>query len=136
MHELPVLSTSEASGGCCGGGSELLTLEWHQIDRKACIIRLEPGTTKNREGRVFAYGVLDEVKAAIEGLWARHEAIEKRGIIAPLVFCRLKGQAVKTFWKRWKTAAAAAGCPGRIPHDFRRTRQEPRQCLPWGWRDG
>ena len=28
---------------------------------------------------------------------------------------------MKTFWKRWKTACIAAGCPGRIPHDFRRT---------------
>jgi integrase len=28
---------------------------------------------------------------------------------------------VVTFWKRWKTACTAAGCPGRIPHDFRRT---------------
>jgi len=37
------------------------------------------------------------------------------------VLCRRRGQAVKTFWKRWKTACVAAGCPGRIPHDFRRT---------------
>jgi len=37
------------------------------------------------------------------------------------VFCRRQGQYIKTFWKRRKTAAAAAGCPGRIPHDFRRT---------------
>lgn len=38
-----------------------------------------------------------------------------------LVFCRLRGQAIRTFWKRWRTAVKAAGCPGRIPHDFRRT---------------
>jgi integrase len=63
--------------------SEILTLEWHQIDRQACIIRLEPGTTKNRDGRIFTYGVLDEVKAAVDGLWARREALEKRGIILP-----------------------------------------------------
>jgi hypothetical protein len=37
------------------------------------------------------------------------------------VFCRRKGQAIKTFWKRWKTATEGAGCPGRVPHDFRRT---------------
>jgi hypothetical protein len=28
---------------------------------------------------------------------------------------------IKAFTKAWKTACAAAGCPGRIPHDFRRT---------------
>ena len=38
--------------------SEILTLEWRQIDRKAGVIRLEPGTTKNREGRMFKYGEL------------------------------------------------------------------------------
>ena len=84
--------------------SEILTLEWRQIDREACVIRLEPGTTKNRDGRMFKYAELDEVKAAVDGLWARHEALERDGIMTPLVFCRRKGQAIRTFWKRWKTA--------------------------------
>jgi hypothetical protein len=35
--------------------SELLPLEGRQVDRAAGVIRLEPGTTKNREGRVFTY---------------------------------------------------------------------------------
>ncbi len=59
--------------------------------------------------------------AVIDVLWARHQTLEREGTITPLVFCRRRGQAVKTFWKRWKTASEAAGCPGRIPHDFRRT---------------
>jgi integrase len=101
--------------------SELLTLEWHQVDRAAGVLRLDPGTTKNRDGRVFKYGALDELVAAVEGLWARHEALAAQGILTPLVFCRRKGQRIRTFWKRWKTACEAAGCPGRIPHDFRRT---------------
>jgi integrase len=101
--------------------SEILKLEWHQIDRRAGVIRLEPGTTKNRQGRTFTYAELDEVKAVIDGLWARHEALERQGTITPLVFCRRKGQAIRTFWKRWKTATEGAGCPGRVPHDFRRT---------------
>jgi len=33
--------------------SEILTLQWRQVDRKAGVVRLEPGTTKNRTGRVF-----------------------------------------------------------------------------------
>ena len=82
---------------------------------------LEPGTTKNRDGRMFKYAELDEVRAAIEGLWTRHEALEATGILTPLVFCRRQGQAIRTFWKRWTTACEGAGCPGRIPHDFRRT---------------
>jgi hypothetical protein len=101
--------------------SELLALQWHQIDRAAGVLRLEPNTTKNREGRTFKYAEIEELRASIEGLWGRHQALERRGILTPLVFCRLKGQPVLTFHKRWKTACAAAGCPGRIPHDFRRT---------------
>jgi integrase len=33
--------------------SEVLPLEWRQIDFTAGTVRLDPGTTKNREGRVF-----------------------------------------------------------------------------------
>lgn len=101
--------------------SEILTLEWRQIDRAAGVIRLEPGTTKNRDGRLFKYAELDELQAAVDGLWARHEALDASGLLTPLVFCRCRGQAVRAFSKRWKTACVAAGCPGRILHDFRRT---------------
>ncbi len=41
--------------------SEILTLEWHQIDRAAGVIRLDPGTTKNDGGRTFKYAALDEL---------------------------------------------------------------------------
>ena len=101
--------------------SEILTLQWHQIDRTAGVIRLEPGTTKNREGRTFQYRELVEVDAAIEALWTRHEALTAKGIIAPHVFCRGGGQPIKSFYTRWDQACTAAGCPGRIPHDMRRT---------------
>lgn len=33
--------------------SEVLTLEWRQVDFVVGEIRLEPGTTKNKEGRTF-----------------------------------------------------------------------------------
>ncbi len=33
--------------------SEILPLQWRQVDFKAATIRLEPGTTKNSEGRTF-----------------------------------------------------------------------------------
>jgi integrase len=101
--------------------SELLTLEWRQIDRLAAVIRLEPGTTKNRDGRVFKYAELSEVVATIEGLWQRHEALERRGVIVPYVFCRDSGERIQSFYKRWNRACRLAGCPGRRPHDFRRT---------------
>lgn len=31
--------------------SEILPLEWRQVDWKGCVVRLDPGTTKNGEGR-------------------------------------------------------------------------------------
>ena len=49
---------------------KVLTLEWHQVDRKACVIRLEPGTTKNRDGRMFPDGELTEVREATRKLQA------------------------------------------------------------------
>jgi len=101
--------------------SEILKLEWHQVDRAAGVIRLEPGTTKNRDGRLFKYAELDEVRETIEGLWDRHRALESDGIITPLLFCRRHGQAIQSLWKRWTAACEAAGCPGRMLHDFRRS---------------
>ena len=40
--------------------------------------------------------------------------------IVALVFHR-DGKPIKNLRKAWDTACKAAGCPGRIPHDFRRT---------------
>ena len=102
-------------------GERVLPLEWHQIDRQACVIRLEPGTTKNREGRVFQYARAARSARRDRALWARHEALAARDIISPRLFCRGGGQAIKSFYTRWDAACTAAGCPGRIPHDMRRT---------------
>jgi len=35
--------------------SEVLPLTWSQVDFKASVVRLDPGTTKNREGRSFPF---------------------------------------------------------------------------------
>jgi len=40
--------------------------------------------------------------------------------ICPLVFHR-KGKRIKSYRKAWQKACEAAGCPGRLMHDFRRT---------------
>jgi hypothetical protein len=67
------------------------------------------------------YGELTEVREAIDVLWARHEALEKEGFISPRLFCRSGGQPILSFRKRFNEACRAAGCPGRLLHDFRRT---------------
>jgi integrase len=33
--------------------SEVLTIQWRQVDLRVGEVRLDPGTTKNREGRLF-----------------------------------------------------------------------------------
>jgi integrase len=48
-------------------------------------------------------------------------ALTKKRIICPHVFQRRNGKPVKNFRKAWVAVCKASGCPGRIPHDFRRT---------------
>jgi site-specific recombinase XerD len=100
--------------------SEILPLTWAQVDRAAGIVRLEPDTTKNREGRQFPYSDLPELKAVLDAQWTAHTALKKAGTICPYVFQRA-GKRVRNFRRAWLSATEAAGCPGRIPHDFRRT---------------
>jgi integrase len=98
--------------------SEVLPLEWRHVDRKAGEARLEPGTTKNQAGRVFPF--TDALKALIDEQWRQHEALAKAGTICRYVFHR-NGKQIKTFKGAWATACEAAGYPGRIPHDLRRS---------------
>jgi len=98
---------------------EILGLTWSQIDFIAKMVRLEPGTTKNREGRMFP--LTPELQALLDAQRARTEAISKElGRIIPHVFHR-RGAGIKDFRGAWRSACRAAGLPGRILHDFRRT---------------
>jgi integrase len=104
--------------------SEILTLKWPQVDFKAGIVRLEPGTTKNDEARIFPFTA--ELRSVLEGQRAKVDALKQRGIICPWVFFveergRRKGKRIANFYSNWKTACRAAGVPARIFHDFRRT---------------
>jgi integrase len=98
--------------------SEVRFLEWPQVDFEAGRVRLEPGTTKNDEGRIFPF--TRELRTLLESQKAKADALKKRGIICPWVFQR-NGKPIKEFRRTWKSACIAAGVPGRIPHDFRRT---------------
>lgn len=98
--------------------SEVLPLKWSQVDRDHGIIRLNPGQTKNSEGRVLPYGELPELVAVVEAQWVEREY---GGAVAVHVFHRPGGGEIRDFRTVWQSACAAAGVPGRIPHDFRRT---------------
>jgi integrase len=99
--------------------SEVITLTWRQVDFGAATVRLEPGTTKNRAGRMFPF--TPELRALLEAQRAATAAIRaKTERIIPNVFHR-DGHPIKSFRRAWLSACVAAGVPGRIFHDFRRT---------------
>jgi integrase len=100
--------------------SEVLSLQWTQVDRKVKMIRLEPGQAKNDDGRTFPYELLPELADVIEAQWTAHEVMKTAGVICPFVFHR-QGEPIKEFRSAWQTACEDAEVPGKIPHDFRRT---------------
>jgi len=101
--------------------SEVLPMQWRQVDLAAGTVRLEPGTTKNEEGRLFPFAVLSELVDMLKDQRRlTNEFQAKRDKLIPWVFHR-NGRPIKDFRKAWKLACEAAGTPGMIPHDFRRT---------------
>lgn len=101
--------------------SEVLPLTWGQVDRKAGIVRLDPGTTKNGDGRVFDFSGLPDLCDLFADLWTAHETLATaKHKICPWVFNR-SGKRIRNFRHAWQSACAVAGCPGRIPLDLRRT---------------
>jgi site-specific recombinase XerD len=105
--------------------SEILPLEWRLVDTQAGEVRLDAGSTKNGDGRVFPFTT--ELRRVLEDQEQVADALTQRGVIARYVFCYTAGQKAGQriteggFNKAWRKARVAAGCPGHIPHDFRRT---------------
>ena len=118
--------------------SEILSLTWDRVDLREGIARLDPGETKNEEGRTFYFNVelMEEMKA-LHG---------NRMLGCPYVFHR-DGKPIKGFRKAWIRACIKVGLcevlkgdegkpvvikgrksgeqvvsiPTKIFHDFRRT---------------
>ena len=108
--------------------SEVLPLEWRNVDFKAGEIRLDAGSTKNGDGRVFP--MTRDLRALLEAQPAAYEQRKKAGQLMPRVFVRMvaKGRRgpkapkpIRSLGEAWKAACRAVGCPGRIVHDLRRS---------------
>jgi integrase len=108
--------------------SEVLPLQWRQVDFDGNEVRLDAHTTKNDEPRVFP--LTDNLRTLFEDQHAEHLRLAKAGHIFPYVFFRevatgrggsKSPRRIQAFTGAWKAATLAAGCPGRIPHDLRRT---------------
>jgi integrase len=99
--------------------SEVLPLEWRQVDFGAGEVRLDPGKTKNGEGRTFP--MTRDLREMLEQQRAITENLQRQlKIVCPRVFHR-SGRPIKSFRVAFRSACAEAGCPGRVLHDFRRT---------------
>ena len=96
---------------------EILPLTWKQVDFDGGTVRLEPGTTKNDEGRTFPFTHFPQLKTLLEKQWQRSES--SRGLV-PYVFHR-NGYPVRDFRAAWDIACKKAGITGRLFHDLRRT---------------
>ena len=105
--------------------SEIIPLEWRQVDWEAEEVRLDSGTTKNGEGRVFPFTA--ELRSLLDAQRERARGLAARGIPARHVFVysagKKAGQPItqRGYHHAWKRARRAAGLTDRISHDLRRT---------------
>jgi hypothetical protein len=81
-------------------------------------VRLEPGTTKNREGRLIVLPA--ELHPILREQWVKTRALErKEKRIIPWVF-HWNGKAIRDFRTARQGAYHQVGQPGRLIDDFRR----------------
>lgn len=102
--------------------AEVLGLAWRHLDLERGCIRLD--TSKNGEGRT-AY-LPPDLLEAFRAHRVKVERLQVRlGRIVPEVFVRLRGKLagrpLGSFRKRWTAACQAAGVPGLLVHDLRRS---------------
>ena len=80
---------------------------------------LDVGSTKSGHGRTFP--LTPDLRALLEDQREATAKVQrKKGIVVPWVFHK-NGCQMKGLRKVWRKAAKAAGLPGLIPHDLRRS---------------
>jgi integrase len=116
--------------------SEIAGLTWPQVDLDNRIVRLEVGSTKNKEGRTIIFD--DELLEVFQAQWNERKRAKK---LTPYVFPNRSGDSkITDIRKAWNEACRKVGIgygyeiskayvkkwreklpPGPIFHDFRRT---------------
>lgn len=120
-HLQPVLAFGYHTG--CRK-SEILNLKWSQVDFARKAVRLLPGETKNKEGRVIPL-----VPSLLEILAMQRQRRDQYWPSCEWVFFRYEtGGQIKSFDVPWAKACRASGLwneatqrPTRVFHDTRRT---------------
>ena len=106
--------------------NELFHLRWSQVDFEAGVIRLDVGTTKNREGREVPFDVVPDLMAAFKAQREYTTRVERlTGQIVAHVFHR-EGKPIKRMDVSRQQACRRAGVIGKdgrpkLLHDLRRT---------------
>lgn len=104
--------------------AEILSLQWSQVDLLERVVRLEPGTTKNKEARTIP--LAQDVFAMIT---IQRELRDRFHPRCPWVFFRHdSGKPLEDFRGAWEGACKRTGLwdatkerPTRLLHDLRRT---------------
>ena len=108
--------------------SELLSRDWRHVDLERGILRIEPGQSKNGGGREFP--IVGELHDILLEQKQRKEDLEKKlgCIIRPVFFYyrthrrfARAGARIQSFRGSWEKACKAAGLPGLLFHDLRRS---------------
>lgn len=101
--------------------SEILGLEWRNVDLARGFVSLPPGTTKNGQGRTYPVNAHPELARLLQEQREATTALERaEGRIVPWVFHRA-GSPIRDLDHAWRRAVREAGVPGRLFHDLRRT---------------
>lgn len=94
--------------------NEIKKLRVRQVDIDGLTIRLDPGTTKNREGRVVSIVRGSKVQELLKACVAGKGSDD-------YVFTRTPKKPILDFRESWARCCEAAGKPGLLFHDLRRT---------------
>ncbi len=110
--------------------SEVLSLQLRQVDLEAGTIRLDPGTTKNDDGRLvyLTPELKGLLKAQADRVWY---LMQQTGSIIPHLFPHLegryRGQPRHDFRRTWKSACRGAMLEGLTGEVRTRKREELKQ---------
>jgi integrase len=110
---------------------EVRGLRWKNVDSVNGVVRLEPGTTKNGEGREFP--MTRSLRAVLERRFAVAQAERPLYLdVDPesLVFRKRGGKDVGDFRKTWHRACRQAGVPDRVVRKASRTGKIVERRLP------
>jgi integrase len=91
---------------------EVLGLLWKQVNLKDGIVRLEPGETKNDEGRTLYME---------PELWEMMKNLHKNRRLGCQHVFQLDGNVLSSFRKSWRKACITINRPGLLFHDLRRS---------------